>query len=57
MNPKLLLLEELCSILNISRSTAYRLLQSGQLPAQKIGAKWQVRSEDLENFIHNKFQQ
>lgn len=40
-NEELLILEDICPVLHIGKTTAYRLIQSGQLPAQKIGGKWQ----------------
>ena len=57
MNEELLLLEDICPILHIGKTTAYRLIQSGQLPAQKIGAKWQIRAGDLKDYLAGKFHQ
>ena len=37
-----------CKQYGISRSTAYRLLASGQLAAVKIGKSTRVRGEDAE---------
>ena len=54
-NEELLLLEEICPILHIGKTTAYRLIQSGQLPAQKIGGKWLIRADDLKNYLAGKF--
>ena len=36
INEELLLLEDICPILHVGRTTAYKLIQSGHLPAQKI---------------------
>ncbi len=55
MNEELLLLEDICPILHIGKTTAYRLIQSGQLPAQKIGGKWQIRDGDLKDYLAGKF--
>lgn len=55
MNEELLLLEDICPILHIGKTTAYRLIQSGQLPAQKIGGKWQIRADDIKNYLAEKF--
>nr|WP_296472550.1 helix-turn-helix domain-containing protein [uncultured Acetatifactor sp.] len=57
MNEELLLLEDICPILHIGKTTAYRLIQSGQLPAQKIGGKWQIRAGDLKDYLAGKFHQ
>lgn len=51
MAQELLLLEDICPILHIGKSTAYKLIQSGILPACKIGGKWQIKSDDLEKYI------
>lgn len=54
-NEKLLLLEDICPILHIGKTTAYRLIQSGQLPAQKIGGKWQIKTDDFRDYLAGKF--
>ncbi|WP_300803314.1 helix-turn-helix domain-containing protein [uncultured Acetatifactor sp.] len=54
-NEELLILEDICPILHIGKTTAYRLIQSGQLPAQKIGGKWQVRPDDFKRYLAEKF--
>ena len=51
MNQELLLLEDICSLLHIGKTTAYRLIQSSLLPAYKIGGKWQIKSDDLDRYI------
>ena len=51
MKQELLLLEDICTILHIGKTTAYRMIQSGLLPAYKIGGKWQVKPDDLENYL------
>lgn len=50
-NEELLLLEDICPILHIGKTTAYRLIQSGQLPAQKIDGKWQIRTDDFKDYL------
>lgn len=54
-NEELLLLEDICPILHIGKTTAYRLIQSGQLPAQKIGGKWQIKVDDFKNYLVGMF--
>ena len=51
MTQELLLLEDICSLLHIGKTTAYQLIQSGLLPAYKIGGKWQIRPDDLDKYI------
>lgn len=48
---KLLKPQDVATILNVSRSFAYLLLQSGQLPAVRLGKSVRVRVEDIEAFI------
>ena len=51
MTQKLLLLEDICSTLHIGKTTAYKLIQSGKLPARKIGGKWQIKAQDFEKYL------
>ena len=53
MTQEFLLLEDICSILHISKSTAYKLIDLGLLPAYKLGGKWQIKPQDLSNYIEN----
>lgn len=48
---KLLKPQDVATILNVSRSFAYLLLQSGQLPIVRLGKSVRVRVEDIEAFI------
>lgn len=48
---ELLSVEELCSTLNIGRNTAYRLLQNGDIPAFRVGRKWKITKETLEQYV------
>lgn len=51
MTQEFLLLEDICPILHISKSTAYKLIQSGTLLALKIGGKWQITPDALNKYI------
>ena len=42
---------EVMELLAIGRNTFYRLVNSGELPAFRIGNLWRVRREDLMNWI------
>lgn len=49
---RLLRIPEVAEILQVSKTTAYRLVQEGGLPAVKIGkSSVRVRMEDLERYI------
>ncbi len=41
---------EVQGILAIGKNTFYRLVNSGELPAFRIGKLWRVRKDDLMNF-------
>ena len=48
---KLLKADEVAEILRVSRSFAYALMQTRQLPTVHLGRSVRVRQEDLEEFI------
>jgi excisionase family DNA binding protein len=50
---KLLKASDVANTLSISRSFAYSLLESGQLPTIKIGRTLRVRVQDLEAYIES----
>jgi len=41
---------EVMELLAIGRNTFYRLVNSGELPAFRIGKLWRVHSEDLRRY-------
>ena len=47
----LLKVDDVVKILNISRSAAYNLVQTRQLPSVRMGKSVRVRPVDLEAFI------
>ena len=47
----LLTAKDMSSILNVSRSFAYMLMQSGELPTVQLGRSVRVRPQDLEEFL------
>ena len=49
---KLLTIDQICEFLNVSKSTAYKLFRSGDLPGRKIGGKWQINLSKLEEFLN-----
>ena len=42
---------EVMELLAIGRNTFYRLVNSGELPAFRIGKLWRVRRADLEHWM------
>jgi excisionase family DNA binding protein len=51
MNNRLLKANEVAEKLSISRSQAFTLMRSGDLPTVRFGRLVRVRPEDLETFI------
>ncbi len=48
---KLLKMSEAANRLNVSKSTVYRLIVAGTLPAIKIGKQIRIKPADLEAYI------
>ena len=44
--------------LNVGRTTVYRLIESGKLPASRFGTAHciRIRENDVEKFIENRFE-
>lgn len=40
-------------ILGIGRSTALKLLKTGEIPARKVGREWRIVKSDLEKYVCN----
>lgn len=49
----ILSVECITEILGIGRNTALKLLQSGEIPAKKVGRKWRILKEDVENYVRD----
>ena len=48
---KLLTVEEVADILRVSYRTVVRYIESGRLPASKIGV-WRIKQSDLDDFLN-----
>lgn len=42
---------EVAEMLRVSNMTVYRLVQSGQLPAVRIGRSYRIRAEDVDRWL------
>ena len=51
---ELLTINELCDLLMIGRTTAYKLLQSHELNAFKIGRVWKISKASVESYIRTR---
>jgi len=46
--------EEVSKILNVNQWTIYRMINSGEIPAFKVGNQWRIKEEDLNKWISNR---
>jgi excisionase family DNA binding protein len=52
--PHLLKGKDIAEILNISRSFAYYIMQSGEIPTVRLGHSVRVRPQDLTDYIEKR---
>lgn len=52
--PDVIDIRQICCMLHISKHTAYILIQSGQIPAKRIGRIYRIRKIDVINFLISK---
>ena len=50
----LLTLDELCEVLQIGRNTAYQILNSGFIPAFRIGRRWKIPKTSIQELLKTK---
>lgn len=46
---------EVAAVLRVSTMTVYRLINSGELPAVRIGRSFRLRPEDLDDYLAARF--
>jgi excisionase family DNA binding protein len=49
--PDLLTAKEIQTLLQVDRSSIYRMAESGRLPAIKVGKQWRFRADQLESWL------
>lgn len=47
-------LQEVATMLRLSRATIYNYVKQGKLKAVKIGLSWKIKEADLKEFINQK---
>jgi excisionase family DNA binding protein len=47
----ILTIDELAAYLKISKSTLYKLVREGKIPAQKIGRHWRFRKKVIDQWL------
>lgn len=54
---RLLDVSQVAQVLNVGRTTIYRLIQAGKLPASRFGTAHciRIRENDVKKFIENRF--
>ena len=59
MPPRFLQLADVAETLNISARQAYHLVNSGDLPAIRVGGRgqWRVEASELEAYIQRKYEE
>jgi excisionase family DNA binding protein len=50
----ILTVDEIADYLKIPRSTIYKLVREGKIPAQKIGRHWRFRKEAIDHWLEKK---
>ncbi len=53
MDDHILTLDEAVSLLKVSKSTLYKLLESKRIPAKKLGRRWRFSRKDLEEWLRS----
>lgn len=48
---QVLTIEELAAYLKVSKSTLYKLVQSGAVPGHKVGRHWRFRRETIDRWL------
>jgi excisionase family DNA binding protein len=49
---EMLTAKEMQDLLQVDRSTIYRMAESGKLPAIKVGKQWRFPSEQVDSWFH-----
>jgi excisionase family DNA binding protein len=47
-------IKELASYLDIPKSTIYKLVREGKIPAQKVGRHWRFHKETIDAWLGNR---
>ncbi|MDQ2727022.1 MAG: helix-turn-helix domain-containing protein [Actinomycetota bacterium] len=48
---------EVADQLRVSNMTVYRLVQSGQLPAVRVGRSYRIRADDVDRYLAEQYNQ
>lgn len=53
--PRFVTVSEVAEQLRVSNMTVYRLVQSGQLPAVRVGRSYRIRAEDVDRYLGEQY--
>ena len=57
MNTSLMTIEDLCEALMVGKNAAYDLLKSGEVKSFRIGRKWKIPRDSLNEYIKRQIAQ
>ena len=52
--PTVMTLNEVAEYLRIPRSTAYKLVQEGRIPGQKVGRQWRFHRQFVDEWLRKR---
>jgi excisionase family DNA binding protein len=52
---RFLTVAELAEQLRVSNMTVYRLVQSGRLPATRVGRSYRIREDDVDRYLAQQY--
>jgi excisionase family DNA binding protein len=52
--PRIMTIEEVAKYLRLHKSTVYRMVRDGQIPASKIGNQWRFRKDVIDTWLSGK---
>jgi excisionase family DNA binding protein len=55
--PRFVTVAEVARLLRVSNMTVYRLIQSGQLPAVRVGRSYRIREADVDRYLADQYTQ
>jgi len=50
--PEVMTIDDLAGYLQLSKSSLYKLAQSGKVPGQKIGKHWRFRKDTIDAWLN-----
>ncbi|MGI8493375.1 MAG: helix-turn-helix domain-containing protein [Acidimicrobiales bacterium] len=54
---RFLTVAEVAETLRVSNMTVYRLVQSGEIPALRVGRSYRIREDDLDSYLAHHYTQ